>query len=312
MKKNLWFTAVSLFLLVGCQPPQEPINVVGNSWLGYQPLYAQHVLHPEQQPSNVHLTMLVSDISVIRMLTNQAASVAMLSLDNAISLNSRTDLDFCIALALSSSDGADAILAHPDFVAQLKSGGAIRIGMEDSALARYLVSRWLEEYNIDESRVNRSIVLPPAQQTALNNNSVDVIATYAPFTQNLVEQGAKVIFSSREIPDEIIDTVVVRRATWQQYKDRLLPLVTTSWDNALAQSKLPNSEIFNAMMKLSNLSASKLTNSMTQLKFYDAKQSREFLKTRYAEVSKKVSDHLQETGLFETPRMLPACEGVLP
>lgn len=311
MKKNLWFTAVSLFLLVGCQPPQESINVVGNSWLGYQPLYAQHILHPEQQPNNVHLTMLVSDISVIRMLTNQAASVAMLSLDNAISLNSRTDLDFCIALALSSSDGADAILTRPDFVPQLKTEAPIRVGMEDSALARYVVSRWLEEHDIDPSRVNRMIVLPPGQETALNTNLVDVIATYAPFTQILAEHGAEVIFSSREIPDEIIDTVVVRKATWQQYQDRLLPLVTTSWDTALAQARVPNSDIYNALMKLSDLSAEELNTLMAQLKFYDAKQSREFLQTGYRDVSKQVAAHLQETGVFEVPKMLPPCEGVL-
>jgi hypothetical protein len=255
--------------------------------------------------------MLVSDISVIRMLTNQAASVAMLSLDNAISLNSRTDLDFCIALALSSSDGADAILTRPDFVPQLKTEVPIRVGMEDSALARYVVSRWLEEHDIDPSRVNRMIVLPPGQETALNTNLVDVIATYAPFTQNLVEHGAEVIFSSREIPDEIIDTVVVRKTTWQQYQDRLLPLVTTSWDTALAQSQVPNSDIFNAMMKLSDLSAEELTMSMAQLKFYDTKQSREFLKTGYAEVSEQIAAHLQETGVFDAPKMLSPCEGVL-
>jgi NitT/TauT family transport system substrate-binding protein len=312
VKKNLWFTAVSLFLLVGCQPPQEPINVVGNSWLGYQPLYAQHVLHPEQQPSNVHLTMLVSDISVVRMLTNQAASVAMLSLDNAISLNSRTDLDFCIALALSSSNGADAILARPDFVPQLKTEAPIRVGMEDSALARYVVSRWLEEHDIDESRVNRIIVLPPGQLAALNTRSVDVIATYAPFTQNLIEAGAEVIFSSHEIPDEIIDTIVVRKSTWQQHKERLLPFVTTAWDNALTQAKVPNSEIFNAMMKLSELSAQELNASMAQLKFYSAKDSREFLTTRYTQVSSKVADHLQDSAIFDAPKMVPVCEGILP
>lgn len=312
MKKILWFTAVSLFLLVGCQPPQEPINVVGNSWLGYQPLYAQHKLHPEQQPSNVHLNMLVSDISVVRMLTNQAASTALLSLDNAISLNSRTDLDFCIALALSSSDGADAILTRPDFVPQLKTEAPIRVGMEDSTLARYVVSRWLEEHDIDESRINRIIVLPPGQLAALNTRSVDVIATYAPFTQNLIEAGAEVIFSSREIPDEIIDTIVVRKSTWQQHKERLLPFVTTAWDNAITQAKVPNSEIFNAMMKLSELSAQELNASMAQLKFYSAKDSREFLTTRYTQVSSNVADHLQDSGIFDAPKLVPVCEGILP
>ncbi|WP_404408935.1 hypothetical protein LG272_00575 [Pseudidiomarina marina] len=311
MKRRFWVISLSIFMVFGCQPQHDPINVVGNSWLGYQPFYAQHKLNPEQQPQGIHITMLVSDISVVRMLTNQAASVAMLSLDNAISLNSRTNLDLCIALAMSSSDGADAVLAAPNFLPELSKDGPIRVGMEDSALARYVVSRWIEEKSIDETRLQRHILLPTGHISALKNNDVDVIATYAPFTQILAEQGAEVIFSSQEIPDEIIDTVVVRQDAWRLHKERLLSFITHSWDTALREAQTPDSDVFKAMMKLSGLSATELRTTMAQLKFYDSQTSREFLATRYTEVSNIVSSHLAEAGLFSTPRSLPVCEGVL-
>lgn len=311
MRRRFWFMLLSMLTLLSCQPQQDPINVVGNSWLGYQPFYAQHKLHPEQQPKGIHITMLVSDISVVRMLTNQAASVAMLSLDNAISLNSRTNLDLCIALAMSSSYGADAILAAPSFLPALSKDQPIRVGMEDSALARYIVSRWVETKSVDETRLQRHILLPTGHTAALKNNDVDVIATYAPFTQILIEQGAEVIFSSQEIPDEVIDTVVIRQDAWRAHKERLLPFITQSWDSALSEAQKPDSEVFRAMMQLSNISASELSETMAQLKFYDSRSSREFLATRYAEVSNIVSNHLAEAGLFATPRSLPVCEGVL-
>lgn len=311
MRRRFLIILLSVFTLLSCQPQQDPINVIGNSWLGYQPFYAQHKLHPEQQPSGLHITMLESDISVVRMLTNQVASVAMLSLDNAISLNSRTDLNFCIALALSSSDGADAILASPSFLSKLSTDAPIRVGMEDSALARYLVSRWIEKHGVDETRLQRRILLPAGHAAALQNNQVDVIATYAPFTKILAEEGAEVIFSSHEIPDEIIDTVVVRQDAWRVNKSRLLPLITNSWNEALRAARQPNSDVFEAMMKLSALSADELSQAMAQLKFYDSEGSQEFLTKRYAEVSDTVTSHLQDAGVFSTPRPLPVCEGVL-
>ncbi|MDS0217528.1 type 2 periplasmic-binding domain-containing protein [Pseudidiomarina andamanensis] len=311
MTRRFWVISLSIFMVFGCQPQHEPINVVGNSWLGYQPIYAQYKLHPEQQPPGIHITMLVSDISVVRMLTNQAASVAMLSLDNAISLNSRTNLDLCIALVMSSSDGADAVLASPNFLPMLSKDLPIRVGMEDSALARYVVSRWIEKKAIDETRLQRHILLPPGHSSALKNDDVDVIATYAPFTQTLKEQGAEVIFSSQEIPDEIIDTIVIRQDVWLTHKERLQAFITDSWDTALSEAQTPNSDVFKAMMKLSNLSENELSQTMAQLKFYDSQRSREFLATRYAEVSNIVSNHLAEAGLFTAPRSLPICDGVL-
>jgi NitT/TauT family transport system substrate-binding protein len=309
--KQLVLVGVSIMTLASCNNQQEPINVVGNSWLGYQPFYAQHLLHREQQPSGMHITMLVSDVSVMRMLTNEAASVAMLSLDNAISLNSRTNLDFCIALALSSSNGADAIMMHPNFNDKLNSSAPIRVGMEDSALARYVLSRWLETSNIDPARIEREIILPNSHASAFARGSFDLLVTYAPFTTRLLSSGAIPVFTSAEIPDEIIDTVIIRRDTWHKYKERLRPLISTSWDQALAAAQQPDSDIFNAMAQLSEFSTDDLLSTMAQLKFYDATASREFLAERYPEVHNTVAGHLVEVGVVRDMKSLPVCEGIL-
>ncbi|WP_417665882.1 hypothetical protein [Pseudidiomarina sp.] len=311
MIKQLVLVCVSIVTLAGCNNQQEPINVVGNSWLGYQPYYAQHLLHREQQPPAVHITMLVSDVSVMRMLTNEAASVAMLSLDNAISVNSRTNLDFCIALALSSSNGADGIMMHPNFSGKLNSNAPIRVGMEDSALARYVLSRWLKIANIDPARIEREIILPNSHATAFARGSFDLLVTYAPFTTRLRSSGAIPVFSSIEIPDEIIDTVIIRRDVWQQHKKRLYPLVTTSWNQAIAAAQQPGSDIFNAMSQLSELNTNDLVTTMAQLKFYDAATSREFLAERYATIHNVVARHLVEAGVVREVKPLPVCEGIL-
>lgn len=298
-------------LLSSCETQQQPINMVGNSWLGYQPFYAQHQLHPERHPNNIHITMLVSDISVIRMLTNEAASVAMLSLDNAISLNSRTNLDFCIASVLSSSNGADAILMHPEFATKLDSDEPIRVGMEDSALARYLLSRWVESAGIAEQRIEREVILPNYHASSFANDQFDVVVAYAPFTTRLESAGAIPIFSSADIPDEVIDVVVVRRALWAREHERLKPLLTASWDQAFTAAQQPDSDIFKAMMIFSELTSAELSATMADLKFYDASKSAEFLAGGYAQVQQTVSEYLIKAGVHQQVKPLPVCEGVL-
>ncbi|WP_417663820.1 ABC transporter substrate-binding protein [Pseudidiomarina donghaiensis] len=309
--RNVGVGLLAAAALLSCEQYQEPINVVGNSWLGYQPFYVQNILHPELTPEQLNVTMLVSDVSVVRMLTNQAASVAFLSLDNALSLNSRTDLNFCIAAVLSSSYGADAVLARPEIYSKLNSDEPLIIGMEDSALSRFMLSRWIELHNISPQRVQRQIVTPAGQLRAFQSAQFDAVIAYAPFAKQLKQAGAVTVFSSREIKDEIIDTVIVRQKVWQPYQHVLKNYVTKNWDQALQAIANNHSEDFNTLAQLAELSKLELTSALTDLQLYNSKASREFLATRYAQVSATVASHLVDSGLHTSVKALPVCEGML-
>lgn len=289
--------------------------MVGNSWLGYQPFYVQNVLHPELVSPQLNVTMLVSDVSVIRMLTNQAASVAFLSLDNALSLNSRTDLDFCIASVLTSSYGADAVLARPEFVHEFKQKLAtnkpIVVGMEDSALSRFVLSRWLQLHGIDEARVQRQIVSPAGQLQAFESQQFDAVISYAPFSKRLEQAGAVTIFTSREIPDEVIDTVIVRQSAWQAHSILLSEYLTENWDKALTAISNTASPDFATFAQLAELTPTDLQLVLNDIQTYDSKASKRFLQTRYAQVAGTVANHLVKSGLHDAVRPLPVCEGIL-
>lgn len=310
MKKLLGLIALIL-TMSGCQPPPEPLSIVGNSGLGFHPVYAQHLIHPEQHPENLNVTMLVSDVSVVRMLTNQAAEVGMLSLDNAITLQSRGNRDYCVARIISSSNGADAVVVGRSFAPKLTSGTPIRVGMEDSTLSRYMLARWLEQTGIDEALIHRRIVLPNSHAVALLDDEVDVIITYAPFTQHLIEQGGLIVFSSQDIPDEIVDIMIVQTNVWDEHRERLLEFATASWDSALSALNDPESEVMETIAKLSELPQPELITLMNQITYFSAAASAEYLQQDYVQTSALISAQLLTEGMISRVRSLPICAGIL-
>lgn len=306
------FIALAIMLVTACgNRERDPTNLVGNSWLGYQPFYLQHHLHREQQPADVSVTMLMSDVSVIRMLTNEAAGAAMLSLDNAIALQSLTALDLCVALVMSHSIGADAILVHPNFLDRLDSTAPIRVGMEDSALARYKLARWLEISGIDPRRIERRIVLPNTHLDEFERGNFDVVVAYAPFAQRLEQLGATTIFTSLDIPNEIVDLVAVRQQVWQRERDKLLALVTRSWDQALAALQAQEPQTMKYLEILTELNTEQLQTVMGLVQFYNSDESRAALVSDYPQWFATVAGNLVKAGVQQDTRDLPVCDGVL-
>lgn len=309
--KTLLITFVIMLVTACGNRERDPTNLVGNSWLGYQPFYLQHHLHREQQPAGISVTMLMSDVSVIRMLTNEAAGAAMISLDNAIALQSLTALDLCVALVMSHSVGADAILVHPNFLDRLDSTAPIRVGMEDSALARYMLSRWLELSDIDPRRIERRIVLPNTHLDEFARGNFDVVVAYSPFAQRLEQLGATAIFTSLDIPNEIVDLVVVRQQVWQREQDKLLALVTRSWDQALTALHKREPQTMKYLEVLTELNAEQLQTVMGLVQFYNSAESRAALVSDYPQWFATVAENLVKAGVQQETRDLPVCDGVL-
>ena len=309
MKKLVCLIGV-MMVLVGCKPPPQTLSVVGNTWLGYQPYYAEQVLHPEAIPANIHITMLTSDVSVVRMVANGAAQAAFLSLDNALSLQTRTDLKLCIAQVINSSHGADAIYAPPGFDINDRQQPWV-VGMEDSALARYLLARWMRLHDIPERQVRREIILPNQHAIAYAAGATDIFVTYAPFSQKLASMGAEQIFSSREIPGEIIDTLVVKQESWRQHQAALKRLTGPVWDKALTAALDPQHPYYQALQTLSGINAEELRQSLASLSLYNSAASRTFLQQDYARVQQQVSEQLVASGIHQVITPLPICEGVL-
>lgn len=302
---------VMMLHLNGCgRADDQQLVIVGNSWLGYQPFYVFNALQPDGMPDNLETVMLASDNTVLRMVSNQAVQGSFLSLDNALALNTTSGIDYCVALAMSFSNGADAVLVNPQRFNDPNRYELV-LGMEDSPLARYILNRWLAESGYDRRKV-RTVLLSPLQHVeAMQKGQVDAIVTYQPFMRQLRAAGNQVIFSSTNIPGEVLDVLVVRVDQWQLHQRRLQQLAN-SWDDAVTASQQIDSSEFQAIMQLSGLSADEVQQIMSQIEFFTSQQSRQFLHGDYQRVAQIVSDVIVSTGGLAQVNPLPVCPGVAP
>ena len=164
--------------LLGCQPESESIRIGSNRWLGYAPIYLADDLG-WTAPSGIRLVEYPNTTGVLRGFRNGMLDAAMLTLDETLLLqDSAAELDLEIILVTNVSAGADALFARAPLT-NLKDLAGQRIGVENTALGAYFLSRVLDQagLRIDDLQV---VSLPVHEQTAaFAAGDVDAVITFA-------------------------------------------------------------------------------------------------------------------------------------
>ncbi|WP_017246487.1 ABC transporter substrate-binding protein [Stutzerimonas stutzeri] len=215
--------------LLGCQPESDSIRIGSNRWLGYAPIYLADDLG-WSAPSGIRLVEYPNTTGVLRGFRNGMLDAAMLTLDETLLLqDSAAELDLEIILVTNVSAGADALFARAPLTS-LKDLAGQRIGVENTALGAYFLSRVLDQagLRIDDLQV---VSLPVHEQAAaFAAGNVDAVITFASESPALESKGARRIFDSRQLPGEIVDVLVVdRQRVTREQRRRLRAL----WFDAL-------------------------------------------------------------------------------
>ncbi|WAE52008.1 ABC transporter substrate-binding protein [Stutzerimonas frequens] len=215
--------------LLGCQPESDSIRIGSNRWLGYAPIYLADDLG-WTATSGIRLVEYPNTTGVLRGFRNGMLDAAMLTLDETLLLqDSAAELDLEIILVTNVSAGADALFARAPLT-NLKDLAGQRIGVENTALGAYFLSRVLDQagLRIDDLQV---VSLPVHEQAAaFAADDVDAVITFASEGPTLESKGARRIFDSRRLPGEIVDVLVVdRQRVTREQRRRLRAL----WFDAL-------------------------------------------------------------------------------
>ena len=207
--KILHYSLVILLLLVSAcssEAPVIPTKVGTNVWPGYEPLYLARA-NERLDPEAVQLVEYPSSSEVIRSFRNGSLDAAALTLDEVLLLL-QSEIPVKVVLVMDISEGGDAILARPEISSFNELRGK-RIAVEGNALGAYVISRALElnQMSLDDVQIKNIEV--SAHLEAYSKNRVDAVVTFDPVRTSLLNQGANEIFTSREIPGEIVDVLVV-------------------------------------------------------------------------------------------------------
>jgi NitT/TauT family transport system substrate-binding protein len=112
-----------------------------------------------------------------------------------------------IVRVLDSSQGFDVVLARPD-VANIAGLRGRTVAVEPGSLNIYLLSRALERRGMELGALRMVGMDTNDMPAALQRGTVDAAVSYPPVSTSIVSAGwARPIFSSAEIPGEVIDVL---------------------------------------------------------------------------------------------------------
>lgn len=115
-----------------------------------------------------------------------------------------------VFLVCDWSNGADVLLSHPDIstIAELKGK---RVGSETTALGAYMLHRALAQAQLTSADIE-VVNVPLSRHTeAFLARDVDAIVTFEPHRTELLKNGARNLFDSSMIPNEVIDVLIGRK-----------------------------------------------------------------------------------------------------
>lgn len=218
--------------LQACTEPQAPpIRLGTNLWPGYEPLYLAQQLRLVD-PAEVRLIEYPSASDVIRAFRNRSLDAAALTLDEALLLQ-QDGIPVSVILVTDISNGGDVIMARKAITSFAELKGK-RVAVESAALGAYVISRALEIHGMSLADIEIAHLAVSAHAEAYRNGLVDAVVTFEPVRTQLLNMGAHEIFSSSEIPGEIVDVIVVHNTLLEQQPGRLRTLLN-GWFGALEQ-----------------------------------------------------------------------------
>jgi NitT/TauT family transport system substrate-binding protein len=217
-------------LLAACDSaPREPLRVSSSPWPGYEPLYLARDLG-YLNPKQVNLFELPSADINMESFRNRSADLSTLTLDEALELM-HDGVKLRIVLVMDVSNGADAVLARPE-IRSLPDLKGKRIATSNIPLGFYMLNRMLDAAGLSRSDVEVFPMSESKHEQAYREGKVDAVVTMEPYSTNIAKLGAKRLFDSGNIPNEIVDLMMVHEDVYQARREELCGLVR-QWFRAL-------------------------------------------------------------------------------
>lgn len=220
-----------VFLPVACEQPSPGLlRICTNQWPGYEPLYLARALG-HYDVKTIQLVEYASATDCMRAVGNGSLEAAALTLDEVLQL-AEEGVPLKVLLVMDYSWGADALIAHPG-QGPLTALKGKRIGVETSAVGSYMLHKSLQRAGLSKKDVEIIPLAVNEHLRAYKENRVDAVITFEPIRAQLLKLGAKELFSSRDIPGEILDVLVVRRDVLPSLQVQIARVIN-GWYKALA------------------------------------------------------------------------------
>ncbi|WP_437334598.1 ABC transporter substrate-binding protein [Sorangium sp. So ce394] len=270
--RRLACLALLALLAAACsEPAPAPLRVGLLVWVGYSPLYiaAEHKMNA---PVEAEIITFSTGVDMERAFIDGKLDIVASTLFGALRLADQ-GIDLQTVMALDTSDGADGIVAR-DGIASMRDLKGKRVAADLATISHLVLIRALDRSGMSTSDVE--IVNLTLEQTtdALRTGNVDAAVSWEPFLSQAVADGAKKIFSSAELPNEITDVLLMtREATARRGRDTVAFL--RGWDRALEFWRARPTEALGLMARAQGMKVDEFESSMTGLSLLDLARNRQ-------------------------------------
>jgi NitT/TauT family transport system substrate-binding protein len=204
--------ALALVGVASCSRNEaEPLRIGINAWPGYELFFlADELNYFEAEGVDVRLVEQVS-LKDTRRVYGRGLIDGMLGTPmDLVAINVKQDRAATAEFAFSYSSGGDAIVSRREFRSMRDLRGK-RIAIEQG-LGDYFLTRALESAGMSIADVEVVYLPYPVAEESLRTGDVEAVHTFTPILRRLTQDekhAFQIVYSSREIPDEIIDLLIV-------------------------------------------------------------------------------------------------------
>ena len=278
-----------------------PIKVGAAPWIGYEPLFLARELGIYDS-DRIKLVELLSSTETLNLLREGMLDVAALTLDEAL-MAIEEGMTIEVILVMDSSNGADVLLASPHFET-MKSLQGHKVGVENNAVGAFLLQSALTASGMKLQDIKVVPLQGEQILSAFNTHKVDAVVTYNPKSILLQKQGAKRLFDSKQIPNKIIDVLVVRADGNKQKMSRIQDLVS-GYFKALDFFKDSPKKAMAIMLPRLHLEVEDLEGAFQGVRLLDRVENQKLFKNKAQELqllAQELQSILLEKGLLNKPR----------
>ncbi len=220
--------ALVVSLLTGC-PSQPPRFVLAmNPWPGYAYFaLAQARQHYDPRRLTLDLRNFAdNDRAVQAYVAGAAQAIATTAIDVVTICGVAPERCPVIVYVIDESRGGDQVLAIKD-VKDLKGLAGRPIALDRSSLSRYLLARAFESQDLPPPVPSQLRFLPAsAWEASLRQGTVAAVVSYPPRSERLLRAlPLDTLFTSRQLPNEILDVLAVEPELLRLHPDAVLALI---------------------------------------------------------------------------------------
>jgi NitT/TauT family transport system substrate-binding protein len=200
-----------LLLLSACsEPPPEPLRIATNPWPGYEYMFlAEQLKLFEAEGVAVQVLQFSSLNDARRAYERGQVDGFGGTLIEVLMAKEQSERSPQIIHVPDYSNGGDLIVAQAA-ISEVKQLQGKTVAIEPGTLNTFILARALNRAGLTLDQVKLVSLAQADMFTALQNNEIDAAVTYPPHSIEMLKQlPLKQVFSSREIPGEVLDIIAL-------------------------------------------------------------------------------------------------------